>query len=80
MALARCRKCGKPSGRTKDYVASATPCGYPNTAAVCGSSGCERPAFVWLNREEKDAFDKGMRVFCLPTQAMKVRVMDLETA
>jgi len=74
MALARCRKCGKPSGRTNEYVAAAEPHGYLHTAAVCGSSGCEEPALIWLTSEEKAAFDRGQRVFSFATQTMKVRV------
>jgi len=77
MALARCRECGKPQGRTNEYVASAEPLGYFLTAAVCGATGCERPALIWLTAREKAAFDAGERVFGLSTQAIKVRVTTL---
>jgi hypothetical protein len=79
MALGRCRECGKPKprGRTHEYVAAAEPLGYFLTAAVCGSSGCERPALIWLTVEEKVAFDEGERVFGLSTPAIKVRVTTL---
>lgn len=74
MALGRCKECGKPKGRTSAYVLSREPIAYPNTAAVCGSKGCENPAIIWLNVQEADAYDRGERVFPLPTAALKVRV------
>lgn len=79
MALARCRDCGKPRGRTGGYVASAEPLGYFLTAAVCGVAGCERPALIWLTAPEKKKFDAGQRVFGLSTRAIKVRVTTLVT-
>lgn len=75
MALARCEKCGKPKGRTKNYVRSANPVGYPDTAAICGSSACKNPALLWLDESEAQAFIKGQVVFDLPTAAMKVQVI-----
>jgi hypothetical protein len=78
MALARCRTCGKPAGRKQDYVAAAVPFGYLNTAAVCGSAGCEEPALIWLTGAEKAAFESGVRIFGLATHTMKVRVSALE--
>ncbi|HTP81720.1 MAG TPA: hypothetical protein VMQ11_02180 [Alphaproteobacteria bacterium] len=75
MALARCRACGRPKARggTGAYVASAEPLGYFLTAAVCGASGCERPALIWLTAREKAAFDNGERVFGLSAPATKVQ-------
>jgi hypothetical protein len=74
MALGRCENCGKPAGRTRNYVRSVKPVGYPATAATCGCSGCKAPALVWLESDEDAQYARGQRVFTLPTQAMKVRV------
>jgi hypothetical protein len=49
------------------------PVGYPDTALVCGSVQCERPALIWLERHEKQAFDTGERIFKAFTATMKVR-------
>ncbi len=74
MALGRCDSCGQPAGRTHNYVRSVKPIGYPTTAAICGASGCKSPALVWLDAEERAEYERGQRIFSLPTQAMKVRV------
>jgi hypothetical protein len=29
---------------------------------------------VWLNREEKEAYDSGERIFAVPNAAVKIRV------
>src|SRR6266487_5649022 len=71
MALIRCEACGVPAGRTRKYVASIPPLGYPNTAAICGLAGCEKPGLIWLEGLEKDAYKKGQRVFRIPSFAMK---------
>ena len=75
MALARCKECGEPKGTTNSYVRSVEPVGYPETAAICGSSGCENPALIWLNDGEEKTFISGQSIFKLPTAAMKVRVL-----
>lgn len=74
MAIARCIKCGRPKGRTNNYTKSVEPVGYPDTSSVCGSSGCENPALIWLNEEETSAYSIGQKIFCLPTKAIKVKV------
>jgi hypothetical protein len=76
MALARCSGCGRPKCRTKDYVRAVEPVGYPDTAIICGSSGCEQAAVIWLDRVEQSAYKSGERVFQFPTHAVKVRVAD----
>lgn len=76
MSIARCQECGKPKGRTHNYVKKAEPLGYPNTAIVCGSKGCENSAYVWLSEEEAKEFENGQRVFPFPTFAVKVKVSD----
>jgi hypothetical protein len=74
MALVRCKRCGRPEGRTQTYVIGAEPVGYPDTAAVCGLSGCENPGLVWLNRGERRAFLDGKRIFSVPSAAVKIKV------
>ncbi len=74
MALARCKQCGKPKGRTKSYIRSVNPVGFPDTAVICGSSACENPALIWLDENETQAFIIGQTVFEFPTAAMKVQV------
>jgi hypothetical protein len=51
------------------------PVGYPDTAAICGLSGCERPGLVWLDEDEKAAYARGQRVFRVPNAAVKIRVI-----
>lgn len=75
MALARCRKRGRPEGRTENYVVAAMPVGYPDTAAICGRAGCEQPALIWLTDCEKADYDnKRVRTFALKTATVKLRV------
>lgn len=75
MALVRCERCGKPSGRGRVYVASRPPLGYPaDAAAICGRAGCDRPGLLWLDGDEAREYQEGERVFQLPTAAAKIRV------
>lgn len=75
MVLARCEKCGRPQGKKGNaYVAKYPPAGYPNSGVICGSPGCEQPAFIWILDQEQLEYDKGRRVFDFPTRAVKVRI------
>ena len=74
MAIVRCR-IHKPTGRTRNYVASVEPVGYPETAMVCGSKTCDAPGLVWLETDEKSAYDRGERIFRAFTDTMKMRVV-----
>ena len=74
MALVRCKQCGPPRGRTRTYVGSVQPLGYPETAAACGRARCERPGLVWLDEQDKAEYDRGQRVFPVPNAAVKIRV------
>ncbi len=74
MAIMRCET-HKPHGRTRSYVASVKPIGYPETALVCGSTTCNAPAFIWLEREEDAAYKQGVRIFKSFTDTMKVRAI-----
>ncbi|AMA60045.1 hypothetical protein BCCGELA001_29945 [Bradyrhizobium sp. CCGE-LA001] len=51
------------------------PIGYPKSAAICGSNGCENVAYIWLTNEERDEYFRGRRIFQYPSQAMKVQVI-----
>jgi len=74
MAIMRC-KIHAPKGRTRSYVAAVEPVGYPTTALVCGAKSCNAAAFIWLEPEEKNAYDRGERVFQSFTDTMKVRAI-----
>lgn len=74
MAIMRCKQ-HSPKGRSRSYVASVEPVGYPDTALICGSVACEEPAFIWLEPPEKAAYDRGERVFKSFTATMKVRAI-----
>ena len=75
MALVRCESHGRPEGRTQTYVKAVRPVGYPDTAAICGAKDCNRSGLVWLNEDEKNAYDRGERVFSVPTAAVKIKVV-----
>lgn len=72
MAIVRCRS-HVPKGRTRDYVASVEPVGYPDTAMVCGSKHCPEPGLIWLERAEKEVYDGGERIFRSFTDTMKMK-------
>ena len=75
MALVRCQDHGRPEGRTHQYVIGVKPVGFPDTAAICGLSGCEKPGLVWLSGAEKAAYLEGERVFTVPNAAVKIKVI-----
>lgn len=74
MALARCIKCGMPKGRTRKYVKMVESIGYPETALICGSSGCTNPAMVCLDEKELKEYESGKRIFEPPTASSKFKV------
>lgn len=74
MALVRCKQCGRPRGIRRTYVTSVQPLGYPETAAICGRAGCERPGLVWLDEQDKAEYERGKRVFSVPNAAVKIKV------
>lgn len=73
MALVRCKHHNKPEGRKYTYVQSVEPVGWPDTAAICGLSGCGEPGLIWLSEEETKKYEKGQRVFGFNNASMKVR-------
>ncbi len=76
MAIARCERCGRPRAiKPPDYSeAPKRPVGYPDTALVCGTNGCDNNALVWLKKDEERLYQSGQRVFDLRTNSAKVRV------
>ncbi len=73
MALVRCENCGNPRGRTRTYVRYVLPLGHPNSGLVCGTEDCQRPGFIWLESDEARAYERGERIFRLPTNVAKVQ-------
>lgn len=75
MAIVRCERCGLKVSRTKrNYVRRVKPRGYPETAVICGLSKCENPGMVWLEEHEFTEYEKGERIFTIPSFAAKVKV------
>lgn len=76
MALARCSTHGCPKGRGGNIYRHepVKPVGYPETAAMCGRSGCEKPALIWLLENEYVRYEQGERVFDFSSKAVRVRV------
>ena len=56
------------------YSAFAYSVGYQKTATVCGRTGCERSALVWLTEGEQLAHNSGQRVFDDQPRTGKFRV------
>jgi hypothetical protein len=67
MALARCEKCGRPSGRMGNvYTGPARlPVGHPLSGVICGTTGCDEPGLVWLLDREQAQYKTGTRIFGL---------------
>ena len=61
---------------TNKYVKRAKPLGYPNTAAICGRTHCEKPGLVWLTEEELNRFNNGIRCFSVKTFTTRVKTTD----
>ncbi len=76
MAISRCHNCWKsPKGVKKEYVATVHPVGYPDTAVICGTKGCQCSGLVWLTSNEFSDYKRGNRIFDVDTQTVKVRVI-----
>ena len=78
MAIARCVKCGKPTGRNVKPPGYSNqpylPAGYPSSGVVCGKPGCETDALIWLKANEATSYLRGKRVFEIHTRTAKVRL------
>lgn len=73
MALARCEN--HPSrGRTKNYVTTRLPIGYPTSAVVCGRPDCEESAKIYLTQEEENRYQRGQRIFSYDANVAKVKI------
>ena len=74
VAIARCEQCGRPIGRTYEYVAARRPIGQ-SSAVICGVRDCENPALIWLTAAEQQEYENGERIFPLTSfNAVKLRV------
>ena len=62
-----------PMGRKRTYAGWVEPVGHPESGLVCGVTICVAPALIWLETEERAAYDRGERVFKSFTTTMKVR-------
>lgn len=76
MAVARCVACGPPAGKRGSYVLACEPLGYPASAGICGVSGCENPALIWLSAWEAAEYRSGRRIFNMSGRLPKVRLAD----
>ena len=74
MALVRCEQCGMPKGRTRKYIRSVEPVGYPDTALICGIAGCTNHGLVWLEAHEWEEYQSGQRIFRPPSASVKFKV------
>lgn len=74
MAVVRCRMHAPHSG-DPEYKAAVEPVGFPQSALVCGSRGCNEPAFIWLEGAEKIDYDGGTRIFHAGSSEIKVRAV-----
>jgi hypothetical protein len=78
MAIARCEKCGKPTGANVKPPGYSDqpyfPIGHPASGIVCGKRDCENDALIWLKSDEARAYQRGQRIFRIQTHSAKVRV------
>ncbi|SFT08910.1 hypothetical protein [Halostagnicola kamekurae] len=77
MALVRCKDhFPEEGGRGADYKVAVESIGYPETAAICGRKGHDKPGYVLLTESEYELYKQGQRVFEPHTNAAHVRVKD----
>jgi hypothetical protein len=76
MAVAKCAACGPPPGKRGSYALACEPLGYPASTVICGVSGCENPALIWLSAWEAAEYRNGRCTFSLSGRLPKVRVTD----
>jgi hypothetical protein len=79
MAIARCdQHRPKPKATKRSYSTDTPhkPVGYPDTAIICGRGPCEKPALIWLEKEDEEPqYRSGRRIFDLVTNPAKVRLL-----
>ncbi len=72
MSIMRCNE-HPPLRAKRAYSRTVEPVGFPETALICGSVKCQRPALIWLETFEASQYDAGERIFKSFTATMKVR-------
>ncbi len=60
--------------KSRERLHPVEPVGYPEAAALCGAVKCEEPGLLWLNADELADYERGVRVFYVPSGAIKVGV------
>lgn len=76
MALVRCEDHTPVNPGKHRYNDYALPIGDPDSAAICGTDGCEKSGRVWLRSDEVEEHNAGIRIFDVHTKTVKVRVGD----
>ena len=74
MAIARCLDHVPAAARGNEYVSHHLPVSHPESGLICGRITCEATAIVWLKADEEEQYQRGVRIFRLPTMAAKVQV------
>jgi sugar (pentulose or hexulose) kinase len=46
----------------------------PETAVICGLLKCRNPGMVWLEKHELEDYEKGEKIFRIPSYATKIEV------
>jgi hypothetical protein len=76
MAIARCEKCGKPTGgnvKPPGYSDQPYfPVSHPSSRVVCAKPECENAGLIWLKADEAEAYQRGQRIFEIRTQTAEV--------
>jgi hypothetical protein len=78
MAIVRCPEHSPPKERTRHYVESVKPLGYPITGVICGRHGCKNPGLIWLEASELKRYQNGETVFGMKTNTVRVKAEELE--
>ena len=73
MAMVMCKTHGLAENGARENAHPVEPLGYPATAAICRSVRCEEPGILWLDADELADYRHGVRVFRVPTDAIKVQ-------
>ncbi len=73
MAVVRCKEHGQPRPRIRNYTHVVVASGGENTALICGRTRCENPGEIWLEDDEWDEYQRGERIFEIPSNAVKVK-------
>ena len=74
MAVVLCRAHSLDEGRSREFIHPVEPKGYPEAATLCGSANCEAPGLLWLDADELADYERGVRVFHVASDTIKVGV------